>query len=113
LAVIGLYGVISYLVAQRSREFGIRLALGARPAGVLSLVMRRASALVALGLVLGVIGASTITEVLRSALYGVTPQDAKTFVTGAVLLAAVALAAAAFPALRAAKVDPAQTLRAE
>jgi putative ABC transport system permease protein len=113
LAVIGLYGVISYLVAQRSREFGIRLALGARPAGVLSLVMRRASALVALGLVLGVIGASTITEVLRSALYGVTPQDPGTFVTGAVLLAAVALAAAAFPALRAAKVDPAQTLRAE
>jgi putative ABC transport system permease protein len=113
LAVLGLYGVISYVVTQRSREFGIRLALGARPAGVLMLVMRRASALVAVGLAVGIAGASTVTEVLRAALYGVTPQDPKTFATGAILLATVALLAAASPAIRAAKVDPAQTLRAE
>jgi len=113
LAVTGLYGVISYLVAQRSREFGIRLALGARPTGVLALVIRRAAALVGVGLALGIAGASALTGVLRSSLYGVTPQDPQTFATGTILLAAVGLAAAAFPAIRAAQTDPAQTLRAE
>jgi ABC-type antimicrobial peptide transport system permease subunit len=113
LAVAGIYGVIAYLVALRTREFGIRMALGADTGRVLRLVVSRGALLVALGLTLGFVGAATLTKVLQGVLYGVTATDPETFVTMAAVLAAVALAACLVPARRAALVDPAVALRTE
>ncbi|HEX3877979.1 MAG TPA: ABC transporter permease [Bryobacteraceae bacterium] len=113
LAVAGIYGVIAYLVAQRTQEFGIRMALGADTARVLRLVMNRGVLLTALGLALGIGGAATLTKVLRDVLYGVAATDPRTFAVMAALLATVALAACLAPALRAAQVDPAVALRNE
>jgi putative ABC transport system permease protein len=113
LAVAGIYGVVSYLVTLRSREFGIRVALGAAAGNVVWLVVRRGMAVVALGLVLGWAGGAALTRVLKSFLYGVAANDPRTFTIGAALLAIVALCACLAPAARAARVDPAVTLRAE
>jgi predicted permease len=113
LAVAGIYGVIAYLVALRTREFGIRMALGADPGRVLRLVVSRGALLIAIGLTLGIVGAATLTKVLRGVLYGVTATDPETFGTMAAVLAAVALAACLVPARRAALVDPAVALRSE
>jgi putative ABC transport system permease protein len=113
LAVAGIYGVVSYLVTLRSREFGIRVALGAAAGNVVWLVVRRGMAVVALGLVLGWAGGAALTRVLKSFLYGVAANDPRTFTIGAALLAVVALCACLAPAVRAARVDPAVTLRAE
>ena len=113
LAVAGIYGVIAYLVALRTREFGIRMVLGADPGRVLRLVVSRGALLIALGLTLGIVGAATLTKVLRGVLYGVTATDPETFGTMAAVLAAVALAACLMPARRAALVDPAVALRSE
>ncbi len=113
LAVAGIYGVIAYLVALRTREFGIRMALGSDAAGVLTLVMCRGAVVVALGLAFGMAGAAALTRVLRTLLYGVDAIDPATFGSTAVLLAAVALFACLIPAIRAASVDPALALRAE
>lgn len=113
LAVVGLYGVMTYLVAQRTREFGIRMALGARIRDVLQLVVGHGMKLVLIGLVLGVIGSLALTRTLGGFLYGVRPTDPGTFVAVSVLLAAVGALACYLPARRAAKVDPMLALRAE
>jgi putative ABC transport system permease protein len=113
LAVAGIYGVIAYLVVLRTREFGIRMALGADPGRVLRLVMNRGALLITLGLALGIAGAAALTKVLRGMLYGIAATDPKTFGTMAAVLAAVALAACLIPARRAALVDPAVALRSE
>jgi predicted permease len=113
LAGAGIYGVIAYLVALRTREFGIRIALGADTGRVLRLVMSRGALLITLGLALGIGGAATITKALGGMLYGVAATDPETFGMMAAVLAAVALAACAVPARRAALVDPAIALRSE
>ena len=113
LALAGIYGVIAYLVALRTTEFGIRMALGADTGQVLRLVMNRGALLIALGLALGFGGAATLTKVLRGLLYGVETTDPITFGTMAVVLASVALAACLVPARRAALLDPAVALHRE
>jgi putative ABC transport system permease protein len=113
LAIAGIYGVIAYLVALRTREFGIRMALGADTRRVVRLVVERGAVLVALGLALGISSAAAVTRVLRGVLYGVAATDLVTFGTMALVLALVALAACLVPARRAALVDPAVALRWE
>jgi putative ABC transport system permease protein len=112
-AVAGIYGVVAYLVALRTREFGIRMALGADSARVLAMVIRRGAIIVSIGLIIGIGGAAILTDVLGSILYGVTGTDPATFASMAVLLALVALAACLIPAMRASRVDPATALRVE
>jgi putative ABC transport system permease protein len=111
LAAIGIYGVVSYSVAQRRQEIGVRMALGATPSGVLAGVMRRGSRPVLLGVALGLAGAVGLARLLDTMLFGVTPFDALTFVGAALVLTAVALAASVMPALRAARTDPVSVLR--
>jgi putative ABC transport system permease protein len=113
LAAIGIYGVISLLVARRRQEIGIRLALGARRRVILQMVVGRGMLLVAIGVAIGLAGAAWLTRVLGGLLYGVTRFDPLTFVTAPALLAGVALVACLLPAVRAAAVDPAITLREE
>lgn len=113
LSMVGIYGVTSYAVTQRTRELGIRLALGARPAQVVSLLVRENTGRVTLGVILGLVAAFGVTRVLKSLLFEVSSSDAVTFGSTAVLLAAVALAATWWPARRATRVDPMIALRAE
>ena len=113
LAVAGIYGVVSYLVAQRTKEFGVRTALGACPADVLRDVLSKGMLLVGVGLSIGVAGALAVTRILSGLLFGVTPTDVPTYIAVSVLLATVALAACAIPARRAMRVDPIETLRYE
>jgi putative ABC transport system permease protein len=113
LAVVGLYGVISYSVAQRTREFGVRLALGASSRDVLQLVLREGLVLVAGGILLGLAGALSLSHWLQSLLFGVSGNDPMTLGAVAVLLALVALAACLVPAYRATRVDPVVALRTE
>jgi ABC-type antimicrobial peptide transport system permease subunit len=113
LAIAGVYSVTAYLVALRTREFGIRMALGADSGRVLALVMCRGAVVVALGLAFGIGGAAALTRVLRTLLYGVGASDPATFVWTAALLAAVAFLACVIPATRAARVAPAIALRVE
>jgi ABC-type lipoprotein release transport system permease subunit len=113
LAVVGIYGVISYSVAQRTRELGVRMALGATSQHVLTLVLAHGTKLVLLGVSIGVIGALALTRVVASLLYGVRPTDLLTFVGVPLGLSAVALAASYVPARRATKVDPLVAMRAD
>jgi predicted permease len=113
LASVGLYGVIAYQVAQRTREFGVRIAIGAGPREILALVLGQGSRLVAAGLALGLGGAFLTTQLLQSLLFGIDERDPLTFVAVAVLLAAVALLAIWLPARRATQVDPIIALRTE
>ena len=113
LAAIGIYGVISLLVARRRQEIGIRMALGARPRSILSMVMRRGMLLAGIGVLVGLVAALILTRLLTTLLYGVTPFDLPTFAVVPALLALVALAACAIPALRAATVNPVVALREE
>jgi putative ABC transport system permease protein len=113
LTVVGLYGVMSYSVAQRTNEIGIRLALGAQARDVLVMIVKQASLLIMLGLAIGLAGAYALTRLIASLLFGVTAKDPFTFAAVAVLLAVVALMACYVPALRATKVDPMEALRRE
>jgi putative ABC transport system permease protein len=113
LAAVGIYGVVSYSVAQRVREFGVRLALGAQRADILTLVVRQALWAVALGLGLGLTAATALTRVLRTFLFAVEPLDPTTFVAVSVFLGAVVLLACYLPARRAARIDPMAALRYE
>jgi putative ABC transport system permease protein len=113
LSAVGIYGVMSYLVTQRTREIGIRMALGARRGDVLSLVLGRGITLAAAGVALGVGGAIASTRVLETMLYEVKPGDLETYLVIAGVLLGVALAASYIPARRAAWVDPSSALRAE
>jgi len=113
VASIGLYGVMSYLVGQRTREFGVRMAIGASRAAVLRLVLEEAARLVAIGIALGLIGAALLARLIASLLFNVAPFDAATLAAVSILLAAVALAASYIPARRAAQADPMDSLRYE
>jgi len=113
IATIGIYGVIAYSVERRSREFGLRMALGAQPSDVLSLVMKQGAGLALIGVVAGLVAAFALTRLMTTLLFGVTPTDPATFSIVTVILTAVALAASFIPARRATKVDPIQTLRYE
>ncbi|HUQ82469.1 MAG TPA: ABC transporter permease [Gemmatimonadaceae bacterium] len=113
LATVGLYGVIAYSVSQRTREMGIRLALGAGQPAVLRLVMSQGARLTIIGLVAGLAGAAALTRLMATMLYGVSPLDPATFVLVGVVLGLVAVGASYFPARRATRVDPVVALRAE
>jgi putative ABC transport system permease protein len=113
LAAIGIYGIMAYSIAERTREIGIRMALGAGAPQVLVMVLRQALLLVAVGLILGVLGSLTLTRVIQSLLYGVTATDPATFATVVLLLMLVALAACVLPTRRAVRVDPNVVLRYE
>ncbi|HMA42976.1 MAG TPA: ABC transporter permease [Gemmatimonadales bacterium] len=113
LALVGVYGVMTQLGRRRTREMGIRLALGARAPQVQWLVVRHGLQVVLVGLVLGVAGALAATQAIRALLFEVPPRDPTTFVTVSVMLALTALAASWLPALRASQADPAGVLRAE
>jgi ABC-type antimicrobial peptide transport system permease subunit len=113
LAAMGIYGVTSYTVAQRTQEIGIRIALGAQMNDVLNLMLRKAMSLVLIGAVIGLAGAYAVTRLMSNLLFGVTPTDIATFVAVPIVLLLVALLACLIPARRATKVDPLVALRYE
>jgi len=113
LAAIGLYGVMSHLVTQSTRDIGVLVALGARPGNIIGLVVRQGMGLAGIGIVVGLVGAVALTRVMTSLLFGVSTTDALTFGIVPALLAAVAFAATIIPAWRATRVDPMVALREE
>jgi predicted permease len=113
VASIGLYGVMSYLMTQRTREFGIRVAVGASSGALLRLVLGQAAKLVSIGICLGLVGAMLLARSIASLLYGITPFDTATFASVSLVLAVVAFLASYIPARRAANVDPMVALRYE
>ena len=113
LAAVGLYGVMNYAVSRRTREIGIRMAMGAQLGAVQRLVVRQGMTLFAIALVLGWPAAWALSKLASSFLYGIKPHDALTFATVPVVLSLVALAASWIPARRAASINPTEALRAE
>ena len=113
LAIVGIYGVMSYSVTQRTHEIGIRMAIGARPLDVFKMVMGNGMKLALLGVVIGLAGAFILTRFMATMLFGVAPTDALTFGGISVLLIAVALLACYLPGRRATKVEPTISLRYE
>jgi len=113
LSVIGMYGVMAYLVNQSAKEIGIRMALGATQLNIARMVLRAGFGLAAIGGVFGIAGAAVLTRFLRNLLFGVQPIDAITFLTVPAMLAVIAIAATYFPARRAWRIDPMAALRTE
>jgi putative ABC transport system permease protein len=113
LAALGVYGVMSHATSERTHEIGVRMALGARGADVLGMVMRQGATLAVAGAVGGLVGAAMVTRVLRGMLYGVTPLDPFAYLGAGVLLLLSAALACYLPARRAAQLDPVRALRAE
>jgi len=113
LAALGLYGLLSYLVVQRTRDIGLRITLGARRSVVLAEVLRNGLKLVAIGLAVGAVAAAVLTRVTESLLFGVKPGDIGTDGVVACVLSVTGAVACAVPALRATRIDPAVTLRSE
>ena len=113
LSAIGVFGVLAFSVAQRTREFGVRMALGAQTSDVLGLVLRRSARIAVVGIAAGMLGAVMLARSLSALLFGVLPLDPITFVSAPALLALVAFAASGIPAMRAARTDPAVVLRQE
>jgi putative ABC transport system permease protein len=113
LAAVGLYGVLAYSVAQRTREIGVRLALGARPMDVIGMVVREGMTLVVVGVAAGIAGAWALARVLEGLVFGISPRDTATFLGVSLLLLLVALLACWIPARRASRVDPMVALRYE
>jgi ABC-type antimicrobial peptide transport system permease subunit len=113
LGVLGLYGLLAFLVAQRRQEIGVRAALGAPPLAVIRLVMGQGMALAAGGIVAGVLAASLLTRQMESVLFDIAPNDIGTLVQVVVVLVATALFASWFPARRALAIDPVTALRSE
>jgi predicted lysophospholipase L1 biosynthesis ABC-type transport system permease subunit len=113
LAAVGLYGVMAYTVSRRTREIGIRLALGAGRGNLLTLVMREVAILTAVGLGLAIPAALVLTRLVRSELYGIVPNDPLSILVAAIVLATVALLAGYIPANRATRIDPLRALRYE
>jgi putative ABC transport system permease protein len=113
LAVIGLHGVLAYSVSRRTREIGLRVAIGANPSTVATAIIREGLTLTLLGIAAGVSAAYFGARVLRALLFGISETDAFTFIASATLFAVVGALAGVLPARRAARIDPAITLRAE
>ena len=111
LASIGIYGVLSYMVGQRTKEIGVRLALGAQKFDVLRMVLKDGARMTLAGILIGIVGALALTRLMRTMLYGVRPTDPLTFISVAAVLGAVAMLACYVPARRAMKVDPMEALR--
>jgi putative ABC transport system permease protein len=111
LSAIGLYAVLSYLVAQRASEIAVRMALGAQRADVLGMIVRRGLTLALAGIAVGLAAAMLLTRLMTGMLYGVQPLDPATFAAVAAILLLVSLAASSAPAWRAARLDPMLTLR--
>ena len=113
LASVGIYGVMAYMVTQRTNEIGLRMALGARPGDVLRLVVGQGMRLVGLGIVLGIVAGLAVTRLMGNLLFNVPTYDPITFGSVSVLVAAVAFIAGWLPAMRASRIDPVLALRQE
>jgi ABC-type antimicrobial peptide transport system permease subunit len=113
LAAIGIYGIMAFAVARRTREIGVRMAMGARPGRLVGMVLGQAIRLSALGIGLGLLGSLWLTRFLETLLYETRPIDGPAYAAAALILAAVAVVAALLPALRATRVDPVVSLRSE
>jgi ABC-type antimicrobial peptide transport system permease subunit len=111
LASIGIYGVLSYMVGQRSKEIGVRMALGAQKFDVMRMVLKDGARMTLAGILIGLVGALALTRLMGTMLYGVRPTDPLTFISVAALLGIIALLACYLPARRAMKVDPMEALR--
>ena len=111
LAAVGVYGVIAYSVSQRTREIGVRVALGAQRTNVLRLILGQGALLTAAGVGVGLLGALGVTRFMRAMLYGVSPFDPVSFVAVTLVLSAIGFLASYVPAIRAARVDPIDALR--